>query len=143
MKKFKSKNKQAYHFLTKAGEGFQQLIYKLCRRLIRDKDFPKRFSETLLKPLWKRKGKRVVLDNHRYLHLKDWKPRLTPTLLTGMMKEKILEAGTKFQIGGVPGHRVEEHLIVLKSLIQRRTKANKGVAIQLVDYQKFFLILNA
>ena len=55
-----------------------------------------------------------------------------------MMKDKILEAGTKFQIGGVPGHRVEEHLIVLKSLIQMRMKVKKGVVIQLVDYQKFF-----
>ena len=112
MKKFKSKNKNAYNFPTKAKEAFQKSIYKLCRRLIQDEEFPKKFSDTLLKQLWKRKGKREVLANQRYLHLKEWKPRLTETLLTVMMKDKKLEAGTKFKIG-VPGHRIEEHLIVL------------------------------
>ena len=36
VKKFKLKNKQAYHFLTKAGTGFQTSMFKLCRRLIQD-----------------------------------------------------------------------------------------------------------
>ena len=56
--KFKSKNKPAYHFLTKAGESFQKSIYKLCRRFIQDENFPSKFSETVLKQLWKRKGSR-------------------------------------------------------------------------------------
>ena len=138
VKKFKDKNKPAYHFLTKAGESFQTSIYKLCRRLIKYEEFPKIFSETVLKQLWKKKGKREVLDNQRYLHLKLWKPRLTECLVTGMMKEDIIRAGTKFQIGGSPGHRIEEHLIVLKSFIQLRIRQGQGVVIQLVDYQKFF-----
>ena len=58
--------------------------------------------------------------------------------MTNMMKEDILKAGTKFQIGGVPGHRIEEHMIVLKSLIQMRLKKKRGVVIQLVDFKKFF-----
>ena len=36
------------------------------------------------------------------------------------------------------GHRIEEHLIVLKSFIQKRTELKRGVVIQLVDYKKFF-----
>ena len=94
IEQFKRKNKSVYHFLTKSGEGFQKSIYKLCRRLIRDENFPKNFSETILKQLWKRKGSREILDNHRYIHLKDWKPRLTETLVTKIMKQDIIEAGT-------------------------------------------------
>ena len=75
-----------------------------------------------MKQLWKRKGKREGLNNHRFIHLKDWKPKLAETLVTNMMKEDILKAGTKFQIGGVPGHRIEEHLMFLKSIIQMRMK---------------------
>ena len=81
---------------------------------------------------------REDLNNHRYIHLNDWKPRLAETLITNMMKEYILKAGTKYQIGGVPGHRIKEHLIVLKNFIQRRTDLKKGVVIHLVDYKKFF-----
>ena len=124
IQKFKNKNISTYHFLTKAGEGFQISMYKLCKRLIKEEEFPSKFSETLLKQLWKRKGSREILDNHRYIHLKEWKPRLTETLVTRMMKRDILNAGTKFQIGGIPGHRIEEHLIVLKSIIQKRMNMN-------------------
>ena len=55
-----------------------------------------------------------------------------------MMKPEILKAGTKYQIGGIPRHRIEEHLIVLKSFIMLRMKKKNGVVIQLVDYKKFF-----
>ena len=55
IKKFKKKNKPAYHFLTRAGLKFQASIFKLCKRLIGEEDFPKVFSETLLKQLWKKK----------------------------------------------------------------------------------------
>ena len=132
------KNKQAYHFLTKAGTSFQTSMFKLCRRLIQEEQFPAVFNKTLLKQLWKRKGRRENLDNHRYIHLKDWKARLVEVLVTEMMKEDILKSGTKYQIGGIPGHRIEEHLIVLKSLIQARMKNEKGVVVQFVDYKKFF-----
>ena len=136
--RFERKNKPAYYFLTNAGPNFQTSVFKLCKRLIEEEDFPKTFSETTLKQLWKKKGSREDLNNHRYIHLKDWKPRLTETIITSMMKEDILRAGTKYQIGGVPGHRIEEHLIVLKSFIQKITEQKKGVVIQLVDYKKFF-----
>ena len=138
LKHFKRKNKPTYKFLVNARESFKTSIFKLCRRLIRDESFPKIFSETMLKQLWKKKGSREELDNHRFIHLKQWKQRLTETLVTRMMKKDILNAGTKYQIGGIPCHRIEEHLIVLKSFIILRTKQGEGVVIQLVDYQKFF-----
>ena len=113
VQRLKLKNKEAYHFLNKAEICFQTSMYKLCKRFIHEKHISALLSETLLKQLWKRKGKREILDNHRYIHLKEWKPRLTKTLVTEMMKEDILRSGSKFQIGGVSGHIIEEHLIVL------------------------------
>ena len=106
--------------------------------MIKEVSFPDIFSQTMLKQLWKKKGSRQLLDNYRFIHLKDWKPRLTETLVTMMMKPDILKAGTKYQIGGIPRHRIEEHLIVLKSFIMLRMNKKKGVVIQLVDYKKFF-----
>ena len=54
------------------------------------------------------------------------------------MKTQILEAGTKYQIGGLPGHRVEEHLISLKAIISRCINTVGGVIINLVDIKTFF-----
>ena len=69
--------------------------------------------------------------------MKEWLPRLTEALTVKLMKDDIIESGTKYQIGGIPGHRVEEHLIVVKSIIQLYIYRRSGVIIQLVDIQKF------
>ena len=107
VKQLKDRNKRSYDFLTKAGAEFQDSIFKLCKRMIADECFPARFSKTTLYNLWKRKGSREDLNNHRYIHLKNWLPRLAETLTGDMMKEDIFRGGTKYQIGGVPGHRME------------------------------------
>ena len=51
------------------------------------------------------------------MHIKDWLPKCCEALVVSKMKEDILNAGTKYQIGGLPNHRVEEHLIVVKAII--------------------------
>ena len=138
IQKFKVKNKRSYDFLIKAGEGFQDFIYKLCRRMIKEESFPERFSETILYILWKRKGSRGDLNNHRYIHLKDWLPRLAESLTADMMKDDIFERGSRYQIAGVPGHRMEEHLVSLKCIIGRYISKGAGWILQLVDIKKFF-----
>jgi hypothetical protein len=55
-----------------------------------------------------------------------------------MMKDDIHSGGTRYQIGGVPGHRLEEHLLALKCIIGRYISKGSGVLMQLVDIQKFF-----
>ena len=45
------------------------------------------------------------------------------------MKTDILNAGTQYQIGGLPNHRVEEHLIVVKAIIGRSTQIEEGGSI--------------
>ena len=67
--KFKQKNKKSYEFLTKSREGFQSSIYKFCKRMLEEEDFPSDFSVTILYQLWKRKGSKENLNNHRYIHM--------------------------------------------------------------------------
>ena len=106
--------------------------------MIRDECFPTRFEQTTLYNLWKRKGNREDLNNHRYIHLKDWLPRLVESLTADLMKDDIFQGGTRYQIGGVPGHRMEEHLLSLKCITGRYISKGAGVVMQLVDIQKFF-----
>ena len=53
------------------------------------------------------------------------------------MKPRILSAGTKYQIGGLPNHRVEEHLVTLKAIVSR-SMTNGGAIVKLVDIRGFF-----
>ena len=68
---FKKKNKATYKFIVKAGERYKTSIYKFCNRMVKEETFPEKFSETMLKQLWKKKGSRELLDNQRFIHLKD------------------------------------------------------------------------
>ena len=124
--KIEMKKKKSFDFLTKGGECFKKSIFKLCRRLIEDEDTPKRFFDTTLHQLWKIKCPREDLSNHRFIHMKDWLPKVCEGLVVSKMKESILQAGTKYQIGGKPNHRVEEHLVSVKALISRSIAKGKG-----------------
>ena len=106
--------------------------------MIKEESFPVDFASTVLYQLWKRKESREDLNNHRYIHLKEWLPRLTEALTVNIMKEDIIKSGNKYQIGGIPGHRVEEHLIVVNTIMQKYIDMKSGVIIQLVDIEKFF-----
>ena len=96
--RFKRKNKATNYFLTQAGPKCQTSVYNSCKRLIGDEDFPQIFSETLLKQLLEKKGSRENLNKHRSIHVKDWKPRLTETLITHMMKEYTLKVGDQYKL---------------------------------------------
>lgn len=110
---------------------------KLCRRFISKETFPTRFNLTTLIQLPK-KGSAQLLDNKRFIHIKDWLARLVEALTVEPMKADIFEAGTKFQIGGCPGMRTVFHLFVVKSNIIMKLKFGQGVIMTFLDLIKFF-----
>ena len=138
--RFKKKKTKSYDLFTMASESFQNSVFKLTNRMVEEEDFPKRCDEKKRKQLWKNKGLRENLNNHRYIHMKDWLPRLCKGLIVDKMKSNILEGGTVHQIGGIPGHCSEEHLVSVRSIIhmQRCINLNSGCIVQLVDIQIFF-----
>ena len=99
LKKYEKKK----DFLTKARDGFKEAVFKLCRTMIGQEEFPKRFDETTLLQMYKGKGNREDLENSRYIHMKDWLPRTCDSMLVELMKAKILASSSIFQIGGRKG----------------------------------------
>ena len=116
--KFKSNNKRIYDFLFKAGSNYQNAIFNLTKRMIKDEEFPESFNETLLQQIWKQKEDKSILKNNRYIHTKNWKQRLTEGIVVmAGLKKPILNASSPFQIGGAgdeqapaaPVHCEEHH----------------------------------
>ena len=138
--KFEKKGKHSYDFLTKSGNSFKNSVFKLCKLFIDDEEFPDRFFETILHQCWKHKFPIEDLCNHRYLHIKDWLPKCTEALVVNKMKPCILKSGTKYQIGGLPHHRVEEHLVTIKAIVSRSSTSTPGggAIVKLVDIKGFF-----
>ena len=117
LRKFNSKTTKSYDFLLKAGSKYQDAIFKLCKRVIENEEFPVGFRKTILYMIWKQKGPADVLKNSRFIHMKEnFLPRTCEALVVGKMKNCILNSSSKFQVGGQPGHGPEEHIFTIKSV---------------------------
>ena len=54
------------------------------------------------------------------------------------MKEDILMKSSPYQIGGQPGHRPQEHIFSIKSILAKYIMQGKMVMLQAYDISKFF-----
>ena len=54
------------------------------------------------------------------------------------MKDTIFQSATKFQIGGQPKHRIQEHILTMRSMMALYEFLDIPIIIQLYDIQKFF-----
>ena len=95
-------------------------------------------QKTTLHMIWKRKGLPEIMKNNRFIHMKEYLARLCEAMVVGMMRGKIFESASVFQIGGQAGHSIEEHIYSIKSLIGLMEMQGKGVILTLVDIIAFF-----
>ena len=137
LQKCKNKNKRSYDWITKAGTEYQEAMMMMIKRMIKDEEFPRSFDKTLLVQLHKA-GSFQDLGNSRFIHMKEALPKITESLVVKEMKDDILEASSKYQIGGQPGMRTNFHLFVLKSMIGIKENSEEGTIITVADIEKFF-----
>ena len=89
--------------------------------------------------IYKGKGRKEELTNNRFIHCKDWFARAAEGLVvTDGLKPCLLAGSSPYQIGGQPGHRTEEMIFVLKSVIGKLRMENRQIILQSYDVQKFF-----
>ena len=79
------------------------------------------------------------MTDNRFVHCKTWLPRVTEGLLVeDGLKEPLISGSSVYQIGGQPGHRPEELIFVMKSIIGKYRSENKQIILQSFDLEKFF-----
>ena len=99
------------HWAVKAA------LFKLCQLVWQTEKQPQTWERSALVQLYKGKGPRSILDNMRHIHCKDEFPKFFGHLVVSASKDKMISNLTKYQIATKPGHRAQEHLFVLKSVI--------------------------
>lgn len=138
--KFRKSGKRNYDFITKASQGFQDSVFEFCVRMFEEEEFPKEFQNTTLHMIFKGgKGRKEVLSDSRFIHCKDFWARTAEGLIVeDGLKIALIEKSSIYQIGGQPGHRPEELIFVMKSLIAKHRKEKKMIIVKLYDISKFF-----
>merc|ERR1719509_197815 len=107
--------------------------------MLKEEHFPEEFRNTTLHMLFKGKGKPENLSDNRFIHSKPWFPRLVESLVVeGGLRTALVGGSSMYQIGGQAGHRSEELVFALKSVIARNRQQGKMTIVQTYDISKFF-----
>ena len=138
MKVLKTKYKDKYQFVLKAGEGYKGCLYKLFSKVWKFEDKPQQWRDTIIVQLYKGKGEESSFNNQRSIHTKGYAPKFFEGIVVDKAKPMLTSHCSKFQIGGIPGHRPQEHLFSLKSVIGLHSYLQSTLLLQLWDIFKYF-----
>ena len=106
-----------YDFIVKGGPSLKAVVMKLCETVWVSENKPDAWRDSLLIQLNKNKPDKMNLDNKRHIHTKDPFQKFFSHMVTSLVKPIITENISPFQIGAMSGHRAEEHLFTLKSIL--------------------------
>ena len=136
--KIKEKDKKVYNMFNRAGSCYKRAIFQYMSKLICLEEIPRAFTKTTLIQLWKKKGSALDLNMMRFLHMRPWRSKLIESLVTQQMKENIVKATPKIQLGGMPGASSVEHLVTLKTWMKMKEEKKESGIFQVFDMAKFF-----
>ena len=132
------KNKNCHHPVTKLSEEFLRVLLQAYNMYAAVQSIPASFTETTLTMLKKSKGANNDLNGYRFIHMKPAVPRLMESLMTSRLKPNIMQKVTMYQLGGMPGTRPEEHLYVIKVVLQFLNSMGLSAWLAAYDMSKFF-----
>ena len=122
----------------KAGPSMKPALFNLCSTIWDKEELPSRWQQSTLVQIYKGTGPRNDLQNQRFIHIKDEFPKFFGNLVMTAAKDTLTNNMSKYQIGTKPGHRAQEHLFVIKSVISLYRKLDKSVILSAWDVSKYF-----
>ena len=135
----KQKGGNKYDLILKGGNSLHRALYKLYQLVWNKEEKPDAWRDTILIQLDKAKSKdKTDLNSKRHIHIKPEIPKYFEHMVATSAKPMIVDNMSPFQIGAVPGHRSQEHLFSLKSVVAMFEDNEEALAVQLFDLVKFF-----
>ena len=132
------KNKDKYRFILHGGKDLKLALFKLFKIVWCTEQIPDQWRKTDIIQLYKGKGEIDEFGSQRNIHMKNEIQKFFGHIVMSKAKTLILDNMSKYQIGTKIGHRAQEHLFTIKSIIALYLKFDVPVLIQLFDISKFF-----
>ena len=132
------KNKDKYKFILQGGKDLKLALFKLFEIVWCTEQKPEQWRKTDIIQLYKGKGEKDDFGSQRNIHMKNEIQKFFGHIVMSKAKTSIMNNMTKYQIGTKNGHRAQEHLFTLKSIIALYLKMELPVFIQLFDISKIF-----
>ena len=138
MKELSVKNTEKYKFIIHGGTDLKDALFQLFSTVWETEVRPQQWRHTTIVQLYKGKGDPKLLSNQRNIHTKLDMPKFFGHIVMAQCKGKILNSMTKFQIGTKVGHRPQEHLFTVKSVISLYMHLQLPLYLQLYDISTYF-----
>ena len=127
-----------YEFIVNSGPSFTSALFKIYQVVWQTECIPDSWKKTDLVQVYKGTGEMSNLNNYRHLHIKQDIPKLFGHMVMTVAKDIIGRNMSKFQIGAMAGHRPQEHLFTLKSIIALYDTLKTPLFLTMWDIIKFF-----
>ena len=138
MEKIKAKKKGVYTDLINGGGKFHDAIFTALARIFASGEVPDSFRTTFLTKIFKKKGSMKVISNYRFVHGKDFLPKLCEKLVVDKIESKVRENTSSTQIGGIPRKSTRDHLLACLLSMRHFQRIGKPVILLLLDISKCF-----
>ena len=113
-------------------------LFKLFQKVWEKERKPELWRRTTILQIPKEKSEPENMSKMRNILLKDPVPKLLGHIVMDQVKEELMKNMSKFQLGTKAGHRAQEHIYVLISLMKYCEIYKEGLIIILYDIAKFF-----
>ena len=130
--------KGCYSDFAWAGPRWKATLFLMFQRLYMGEVMPKEFRETRLKKLYKRKGPKSELSSYRFIHLKQWAPKIMEKIVMKRIKGRMQRNTPEMQIGGRAESRTVEHIGTVLAVCDMEMKEKGGIVKQDFDIKKCF-----
>ena len=138
LKLLRTKCKDKYKFILNSGDGYRESLFQLFQNIWKTEDKPQQWRNTIIVQIYKSKGNEADYNNQRNIQTKDEQHIFFEGIIVDKTRAKLTQACSKFQIGGIPGHRSQEHLFSIKSIICLYNYLNIPLISQYWDISKYF-----
>ena len=138
IKEMKNKNKHCHKPITMMSWELQRVILTAMNHFAKKEQLPKEYCKTTLTMLKKPKGPNNSLNSYRFIHQKQYLPRTMESLMTKRIKPAVFENISKFQLGGIPSTRPEEHLYSIKTILLLFSSTGLPAWLASFDMCKYF-----
>ena len=116
---------------------FKVFIYWMIKLVYDTEQLPEDFYKTELVALFK-KGSALDPNNYRFIHLKEWLPRLLEMCIHVKI-DKVFDTKTpEAQTGGMKASDTCEHLVLMMETLNRVTMEGGGLVFTFADIRKCF-----
>ena len=122
--------------LKRGGEPMATLVYPLVLQFWRSEKVAEQWNNGIISSIWKKKGDRENLNNHRGITVSSGVGTIPEEILDTRIQKSI--QFTQFQAGGRKGCSPVDHIFIIRGIISYALQTKRKIILTMYDVEKAY-----